>query len=215
MSFDSDFFKRFFNKYIQVIEDNKDYLSDLDRKAGDGDHGITMSIGWQAVKKELEGPLYDEKDPAKINIVVGKTFLNATGSSVGPLYATGFLRGAKVLKDSSNFNEKTLVSYWESFCNGIKERGGAEIGDKTMIDTLEPAKNKLIEQFEITNDLIVSFAKALIEAKKGMESTINMISKKGRSSRLGDRSRGGQDPGATSAYLLLKSFMDSLEVYII
>lgn len=211
MSIDASFFKDFFYDYIKVIEENKNYLCKLDRKIGDGDHGVTMSIGWRAVRKELDGALQQEKDPVKLNVAVGKTFLNAVGSSVGPLYATGFLRGAKALRGADEISENALVEYWDAFCSGVKERGGAEVGDKTMVDTLEPARISLVKQFEKTGDIENAFSLAVKEAEKGMKSTINLLSQKGRSSRLGERSIGNQDPGATSAYLLLETFWNTLK----
>src|SRR5699024_10063331 len=84
----------FIQKLVAMIESEKDYLCELDRKIGDGDHGVTMSIGFQAVNEVLDDELSNEQDCSKISVKVGKTFLNAVGSSVGPLYATGFMRGA-------------------------------------------------------------------------------------------------------------------------
>ncbi|WP_085991143.1 dihydroxyacetone kinase subunit DhaL [Oceanobacillus senegalensis] len=199
--------KDFFKVVVNMIEDEKDYLCELDRKLGDGDHGVTMSIGWQAVNEKLESELADEEDCAKISLTVGKTFLSAVGSSVGPLYATGFMRGAKIVKGKSDMNDADLAQYWIAFAKGIKERGQAEVGDKTMIDTLEPFGNALNDKFAESADFLSSFTEAVAEAKKGMESTKDLVSKKGRSSRLGDRSVGAQDPGATSAYLILDSFL--------
>ncbi|CDQ38894.1 MULTISPECIES: dihydroxyacetone kinase subunit DhaL [Virgibacillus] len=203
--------KDYFHLIVNMVEEEKDYLCELDRKIGDGDHGVTMSIGWQAVNEKLVNELVDEEDPAKISLVVGKTFLSAVGSSVGPLYATGFMRGAKTLKNKNTLHDNDLTAYWVAFANGIKERGQAEVGDKTMVDTLEPFAESLTSQFADTQDFLTAFQIAVNDAKKGMESTKKLISKKGRSSRLGERSVGAQDPGATSVYFILATFLSFIE----
>lgn len=204
-------FLQYFNNVVDVIEVEKDYLCELDRKLGDGDHGVTMSIGWQAVKEKLDNDLAEEEDLAKVSITVGKTFLSAVGSSVGPLYATGFMRGAKVVKGKTTADDKDLAEYWSAFAKGIQERGGAEVGDKTMVDTLVPFVTELEAQFAESGNFEEAFSLAVVKAKEGMESTKDLLSKKGRSSRLGDRSLGAQDPGATSAYLILDTFLKYIQ----
>ncbi|PLT33726.1 dihydroxyacetone kinase subunit DhaL [Bacillus sp. V5-8f] len=211
MIFTSKDFKSFLSNVVEVIEENKDYLSELDRKIGDGDHGVTMSIGWQAINEKLQNELLNEEDCSKISVSAGRTFLSAVGSSVGPLYATGFLRGAKAIQNKKELTDENLKDFWIAFILGVQERGQAEIGDKTMIDTLLPAKKELELQYGLTGNLYESFLKALTVAKKGMESTKEMLSKRGRSSRLGERSIGNQDPGATSAYLILLTFFQTLK----
>ncbi|WP_174614673.1 dihydroxyacetone kinase subunit DhaL [Virgibacillus ihumii] len=207
MEFTAEDLKSYFDDVIEMIEEEKDYLCELDRKIGDGDHGVTMSIGWQAAKEMIDGDLKDEDDCGKISMIVGKTFLNAVGSSVGPLYATGLMRGAKTVKKKTVLNDGDLAEYWLAFVKGVQERGQAKAGDKTMMDTLEPFGKAFQVKFEGTNEFIPSFDHALDFAKKGMESTKELVSQKGRSSRLGDRSVGFQDPGATSAYLMLLTFL--------
>ncbi|WP_036080416.1 dihydroxyacetone kinase subunit DhaL [Listeria cornellensis] len=201
-------FRDFLNNVTETMEREKDYLCELDRKLGDGDHGVTMSIGWQAIKKELAQQ--DELDCSKLAVLAGKTFLEAVGSSVGPLYATGFLRGAKVIKGKEVLSDADLTVFWLAFMGGVKERGQAEVGDKTMIDTLEPARIALEHAFSESGNFEEAFRVAMVAAEAGMISTIDLLSKRGRSSRLGDRSLGNQDPGATSAYLILTDFLVSL-----
>lgn len=196
----------YFKLVVEVIEKEKDYLCELDRKLGDGDHGVTMSIGWQAVNQKLNNELSSETDCGKISSTIGMTFLNAVGSSVGPLYATGFLRGGKAVAQKSELIDQDLVDYWIAFINGIKERGQAKVGDKTMIDTLDPALEAL--QASASTNFLEAFPKAVDAAEKGMISTVDLIAKIGRSSRLGERSIGFQDPGATSAYLILAAFLE-------
>ncbi|TFJ92346.1 dihydroxyacetone kinase subunit DhaL [Lentibacillus salicampi] len=204
-------FKTYLKNVITMVESEKDYLCELDRKIGDGDHGITMSIGFQAVRENLDHELAEETDCSKISISVGKTFLNAVGSSVGPLYATGFMRGAKQIKKKEVLNDQDVIAFWIAFGNGVKERGRAEIGDKTMVDTFAPFVDALEANGKGAEDLSTIFREAVTKAEEGMHSTKKLISKKGRSSRLGDRSIGAQDPGATSAYFLLVTFLALIE----
>jgi len=203
--------KIYLNNVVTMIESEKNYLCELDRKIGDGDHGVTMSIGFQAVKEKLDNELVEENDCSKISITTGKTFLNAVGSSVGPLYATGFMRGAKQIKKKETLNDSDLIAFWIAFGNGIQERGQAEVGDKTMVDTLAPFVEVLEREGEGSDNMLSVFRKAVSAAEKGMISTNDLVSKIGRSSRLGERSVGEQDPGATSAYLLLNTFQEFLE----
>lgn len=198
----------YFRQVVEVMENEKDYLCELDRKLGDGDHGVTMSIGWQAVNELLNNKIVDETDCGVISSKVGMTFLNAVGSSVGPLYATGFMRAGKAVKNKVELNDTDLAEYWIAFVNGVKERGNVQVGDKTIVDTLEPAVKALEENFEKSRDFISAFSEAVSAGEKGMKSTIDLVSKIGRSSRLGERSKGAQDPGATSAYLILSTFLE-------
>jgi dihydroxyacetone kinase-like protein len=207
MNFTSKDFLDYFKLVVEVMETEKDYLCDLDRKLGDGDHGVTMSIGWQAVKEKLNNELANETDLGKISSLVGMTFLNAVGSSVGPLYATGFINGGKVVKGKSEINDTDLTEYWLAFINGIKDRGKAQVGDKTIVDTIDPAAKALEVSFAESQDFLSAFNDAVLAGEEGMKSTIDLVSKIGRSSRLGERSKGAQDPGATSAYMILDTFL--------
>lgn len=203
--------KNYLSNVIEMIEEKRDYLCELDRKLGDGDHGVTMSIGWQAIKEKLENELKDETDCAKVLSVAGRTFLSAVGSSVGPLYATGFMRGAKNFQGKIEVDDEDLKDFWVAFIQGIKERGQAEVGDKTMVDTLQPALEALESSYAKSRDFLSAFMDAVVAAEKGMESTKDLLSKRGRSSRLGERSLGTQDPGATSAYYILEVFLTTIK----
>lgn len=208
MNINAKEFIEYFKQVVNLMEEERDYLCELDRKLGDGDHGVTMSIGWQAVNEQLNNQLAEEEDCGKISSNVGMTFLNAVGSSVGPLYATGFMRGGKAIKGKSNLNDSDLVEFWSAFVTGMKERSQAEVGDKTIIDTIEPAAIALNENFSKTENFTSAFTEAVAAGKTGMESTTELMSKIGRSSRLGERSIGFQDPGATSAYMILNAFLE-------
>ncbi|MFH4903210.1 MULTISPECIES: dihydroxyacetone kinase subunit DhaL [Staphylococcus] len=206
MTLTSETYKSFILALAELFEEQKDNLCELDRKIGDGDHGVTMNIGYQAVKDTIHNELQAQNDIAKISVAVGKSFLDAVGSSVGPLYASGYLKAAVAVKNKTELNDTDLYQFWIAFSKGIKARGKAEIGDKTMIDTLEPFYLSLESSKSQNINFKEAFVPALLEAKKGMESTKDIVSNKGRSKRLGYRSQGHVDPGAMSAYLMLNTF---------
>ncbi|MEB8127143.1 dihydroxyacetone kinase subunit L [Staphylococcus succinus] len=202
----SQSFKSYILNLTELFEQQKDELCELDRKIGDGDHGITMNIGYQAVKTTLQNELQTQDDIAKISVAVGKTFLDAVGSSVGPLYASGFLKAAVAVKNKTQLDDTALYDFWIAFSKGIKDRGKAEIGDKTMVDTLEPFYKSLEDSQSQNKSFANAYIEALSNAKAGMESTKDIVSNKGRSKRLGYRSQGHVDPGAMSSYLMLDKF---------
>lgn len=206
MTLTSETYKSFILALAELFEEQKDNLCELDRKIGDGDHGVTMNIGYQAVKSTIHNELQVQDDIAKISVAVGKSFLDAVGSSVGPLYASGFLKSAVAVKNKTELDDTDLYQFWIAFSKGIKARGKAEIGDKTMIDTLEPFYLSLETSKYQSINFKEAFEIALLEAKKGMESTKDIVSNKGRSKLLGYRAQGHVDPGAMSAYLMLNTF---------
>ena len=204
-----------FIKIILAICDNvekeKDYLSELDRAAGDGDHGVTMSIGWSAVKEKIstvdENLAFD-----KICMQIASSFLSAVGASAGPLYATALMRGGAKLKDLTVINSSQLSDFFDAAANGIQERGKANLGDKTMLDVWLPTAKKIKEISSSTDDIIEILRQGSSTANESMLATKDMLSKKGRSSKLGERSRGHIDPGAASSALIFKTFHETTKI---
>jgi dihydroxyacetone kinase-like protein len=192
------------------IEEKKDELSELDRAVGDGDHGVTMSIGWQAIVEKIEG--YTGEDIGGMCKEMGMAFLNAVGSSVGPLYATAFLRGGAALHGKNELGEEDVVQFWQAMVQGIQERGKAQPGDKTMMDAWLPAMEALKKARVEGHSLIESMEAAVLACEEGMKSTAGLVSRLGRSSRLGERSLGHIDPGAASAHLILSAFTEELKI---
>ncbi|MBB6451387.1 dihydroxyacetone kinase-like protein [Geomicrobium halophilum] len=193
--------KSFLIGLSDIMKENRDYLCELDRYLGDGDHGVTMAEGWTAVKEHLEE--MEETDCGKLSMKAGKIFLDTVGSSVGPLYASGFLSGARCIKEKEKLQNEDLVEFWEAFIEGVQDRGQAEIGDKTTLDTWLPILGELKKSKAPETKLL----NANELAEQGMQATKDMVAVKGRASRLGDRSLGYQDPGATSAHLIYSSFI--------
>ncbi|MCC5895611.1 MAG: dihydroxyacetone kinase subunit L [Alkalibacterium sp.] len=209
MNLNADHLTRYLKTVVEKIEEEKNYLSELDRKLGDGDHGVTMSIGFNAVNKKLD-ELTDEKKVKTVLTSAGMSFLDAVGSSVGPLYASGFIKAGNALGDKEELTDEDIFSLWTSFVDGVEHRSGAKVGDKTILDTLIPFRESLKETSD-SDGIVERFSKAVKAGKSGMEETENMQSNIGRSSRLGERSIGTKDPGATSAYLIIQTFLSYIE----
>ncbi len=202
-----DKFKDIMISIADTIEKKVDYLTDLDAKIGDGDHGINMAKGFKKIKEDLKA--YEGDDIGEILILSGKVLLNEIGGAMGPLYGGGLVRAGIALKGKSSINKEDIYTLFSSLLESVKELGGARLGDKTMVDTLEPFVKEYEEKIK-KEDISFSFELALARAKEGMESTKDMVSKIGRSSRLLERSKGHIDVGAASSYLILESFYSSI-----
>ena len=195
--------------YATFIEQNKDYLTELDAAIGDADHGINMNRGFQKVANQLCS--LTEKDISQIFKTVSMTLISSVGGASGALYGTFFLQASNAVTGLSELTPIDTAKLLETGLLGIKERGKANFGDKTMLDTLEPAINTFTNAISQGNNTLEALQKAVIAAEQGMKNTIPLIAKKGRATYLGERSIGHQDPGATSAYFLLKTFLEVIE----
>ncbi|MDZ5452070.1 dihydroxyacetone kinase subunit DhaL [Labrys sp. ZIDIC5] len=191
----------------QIIAE-KDWLSELDGVIGDGDHGVTMEVGWRAVQKALdEGP--DNEAIEGICKRMAKAFLDAVGASSGPLYATAFLRAGTAVGNRLNLDSEALAAWLSAACQGIRDRGRAEPGDKTMIDAWVPAVSAALEQAREKGSTLDILIAARDGAKDGMEATAAMEARRGRAAKLGKRSMGHIDPGAASTYVMLRAMSEA------
>lgn len=186
----------------QVYSENKEYLTKLDAAIGDADHGINMNRGFTAVKTELENSSPD--NIANALKTVAMTLIKKVGGASGPLYGTFFLRASTAVTGKEQLESAAVVSMFESGFSGIIQRGKAEVGDKTMVDAWSPALQAMNEALDNGADLQTILQKGASAAEEGMKNTIPIQAKKGRASYLGERSKGHQDPGATSTYLMLQ-----------
>jgi dihydroxyacetone kinase len=193
----------------QIVAE-KDWLSELDGVIGDGDHGVTMEIGWKAVQRALE----DAPDNETIEGTckrMAKAFLDAVGASSGPLYATAFLRAGTAVGDRLNLDGKGMSNWLSAACQGVRDRGRAEPGDKTMIDAWVPAVAAAEARADKGQSALETLVAAREGAEAGMRSTAAMESRRGRSAKLGARSVGHIDPGAASTYVMLRAMAAALE----
>jgi phosphoenolpyruvate---glycerone phosphotransferase subunit DhaL len=191
-----------------AMEENRRYLTKLDSEIGDGDHGNNMNRGFQAAIERLESA--DPSTPADVLKAVSMALISKVGGAAGPLYGTAFLRASTALADKEEVSASDAAEALEAALGGVKQRGKAEVGDKTIIDALEPAV-EAAKKSAAENSVPGVFRAAADAAKEGAESTVPLTARRGRASYLGARSEGHQDPGATSTYLLLDAAARSLE----
>lgn len=185
-----------------TIEKEKNYLSELDGAIGDGDHGVNMAKCFREVKKTLAET--QANDIESLFKSVGMVVLNV-GGAMGALYGTFFLKLSQETTGKTALNLNDLVRMFQTAEKGILVIGKAKLGDKTLIDTLSPAVRALEESERESKALPEALANFEQAAKEGMESTRKMMARMGRASRLGERTIGHQDPGATSCYFILRS----------
>ena len=190
-----------------VIEE-KQFLTDLDAAIGDGDHGINMARGFEAVKTKLAGA--PDGDVSAALKLVGMTLISTVGGAAGPLYGTAFLRAASAAQGKELVDEATAQKMLEAAVGGIKERGKATRGEKTILDALEPAAEAFAQAREDGKTMLECLEAAQSAAAAGVEYTKTIIATKGRASYLGERSIGHQDPGATSTTLMLQTLYQQL-----
>ena len=203
MTISQDQFVSWIKTFANVIAENKEYLTELDSAIGDADHGINMNRGFQAVLTKL--PAFANQDIGSIAKNVGMVLISTVGGASGPLYGTFFIQVGKETAGKLELTLHDWVTALESAVNGVMLRGKANLGDKTMLDSLIPALDALKECSAKGTSLAEALSASEKAAEQGMLSTIPIIAKKGRASYLGERSAGTQDPGATSSYLLLKT----------
>jgi dihydroxyacetone kinase-like protein len=196
--------------FATVLEENKDYLTELDAVIGDADHGINMNRGFQKVLTQL--PNIAEQDIGNILKTVSMTLISSVGGASGPLYGTLFLRASTTVMGKQELTGEDLAKLLQAAVEGIVQRGKANLGDKTMLDALSPACDVFREAVAQGYGIVEALQQAVFAAKEGMKNTIPLVAKKGRASYLGERSVGHQDPGATSSYLMLKTLFDVLQV---
>lgn len=195
------------NSLAQVLHENRDYLTQLDSPIGDADHGINMDRGFKAVIDKL--PTVAAMDIGSILKTVGTTLVSTVGGASGPLYGTAFLRAGIATSGKHELYEADYIGMLEAALEGIKARGKAQPGEKTMVDALTPALATAKEAQTEGLDLSQIMRRASDAAEVGMKATIPMLAIKGRASYLGERSIGHQDPGATSSWLILKTLADT------
>lgn len=191
-----------------VIKENRKYLSEIDGAIGDGDHGINMDKGFSLVAQRLVGQEMNFSDALG---TLGTTLLEDIGGSMGPLYGMFFKQMGRVTKNVEIVDIAVVYEMCNSAMEGVMRLSDVKIGDKTMIDTLHPAVKALSEAVELGKPFDEAIDSMIDSAQKGWQSTKDMVAKIGRASRLGERSRGVLDAGATSCYLILKSMGESMK----
>ena len=191
------------NKLAEVFEESKDHLNDLDTKIGDGDHGLSMARGFTAVAKYVK-----EKVPATISALLmegGMQFNEAAGSTIGILMFSGMREAGKVVKDKEEATLSDLAAMLEAAIQGIMKRGKAQVGQKTILDSLHPALEALQQGLGSGMDEEKLVAAVIQAAADGAEKTRDLRPEAGRARWFSERSQGQIDPGAVSGHLIIKT----------
>jgi len=186
-----------------AVREARDHLVQLDAAIGDGDHGTNMTRGFAAVVQALDGE--SEAPPGRLLILAGRTLVSSVGGASGPLWGSALRAGGRVLGDQPTFEGEQLVEVLAAALDSVKDLGAAVVGDKTMVDALEPAVATLRARLGDGATLLIALEEAALAAEEGMRATIPLQARKGRASYLGERSIGHQDPGATSTALIIRA----------
>jgi dihydroxyacetone kinase-like protein len=195
-------------RFAAHIAEQKDYLTQLDAAIGDADHGANMHRGLQAVlakKAELQN-----SDIGAMLKGVAMTLISTVGGASGALYGTFFLQASTLAGGRTELSPSEFGSVLEKGLAGVVLRGKAALGDKTMIDALQPAIKAYKLSIDSDETLEQALSKAVIAAEEGLKSTVPLVARKGRASYLGERSAGHPDPGATSTLILFRSAAETL-----
>ncbi|MBU9712631.1 dihydroxyacetone kinase subunit DhaL [Evansella tamaricis] len=204
MLFDVSGAKHWIVRLNQKLQEQKKYLTSLDQAIGDGDHGLNMARGFQEVVLKIHDTEY--KDLGTFFKDVGMTLILKVGGASGPLYGTAFLKFSMELKEKKEINGIELGEALSAALEGIRSRGRAQLGDKTIVDVWEPVVDLMMSEGENLNpDELIRLA------NEKMEDTKDMEAKKGRAAYLGKRSIGHIDPGATSSMYLFEALAEVLK----
>jgi dihydroxyacetone kinase-like protein len=188
---------------VETVEANRAYLSEVDGAIGDGDHGINMSKGFVLARTRLGDQSISVSDGVAL---IGKTLMTEIGGAMGPIYGTFFIQMSLQAKNKADIDVHVFDAMLTSARKAVEDLGGAKPGDKTIMDTLVPAQQKYHEAISAGADFHQALQQMADAAEQGKESTRNLVAKIGRASRLGERSRGTLDAGATSCALILGTF---------
>ena len=194
--------------FAGLIEQNAQYLTELDSAIGDADHGTNMKRGMKAVVESLDSATPETADA--LFKQVGMKLVSAVGGASGPLYGTLFLRMGVSLGAVADTSPQDFAAALRAGLDGVVARGKAQLEDKTRVDALTPAVDALEQALAGGSPLQEGLAATVSAAEKGRDSVTPLVARKGRASYLGERSAGHQDPGATSTTLLLQAAADSL-----
>jgi len=191
------------------LEARSEELRQLDAIIGDGDLGITIQLGSEAMRQFLGSA--SETDIGQLLARCGMSINKASPSTFGTLLASACIAAGKAVRDKESISEAELVSMGEAAIDGIKKRGHAEVGEKTMLDCLVPAVEAFKTETANGGEVDTALAAAVAAAQEGLRSTIDMVSKHGRASWHRDKTVGVRDAGATAMYYMIESFARHLQ----
>ncbi len=203
--FDRDYFVAAFRRMAETAEINRDEWTKLDGDIGDGDHGINMSIGFREVVKQLDA-LPDDTDVAGLFKLVGMTLLRKVGGASGPLYGSFFMKAGAEVAGQPEVTFDDVRRMLRAGVTSIQQRGKAQLGDKTMLDSYLPGLDVL--EAADAGDPGAALDAFVARMRQGSDDTIPLVAKKGRAMRLGERSVGHRDPGSQSSWQLMNCLLE-------
>ncbi len=206
--FDRDYFVAVFRRMAEAAEANRDEWTKLDGDIGDGDHGINMSIGFREVTKQLDA-LPDDTDVGGLFKLVGMTLLRKVGGASGPLYGSFFMKAGAEVAGQPEVSFDDLRRMLRAGVTSIQQRGKAELGDKTMLDSYLPGLDVL--EAADAADPGAALDAFVARMKQGSDDTIPLVAKKGRAMRLGERAIGHRDPGSQSSWQLMNCLLEEYQ----
>jgi dihydroxyacetone kinase-like protein len=209
MSVDGDALRAMIGAIAEDVEASRDELCRLDGLIGDADHGIAMALGFGSARDAVAA-LDPGAEPTAVLNAAAKAFLNAVGASCGPLYATALMRAGAAVKGKAALDDGDVVALVQAMATGIRDRGKAEPGQKTMLDAWAPAAEAAAGAAAAGANLTGRLDAAAAAAREGAEATRGMVASKGRAERLGERAVGHVDPGAASAVVVIGAMRRSL-----
>lgn len=193
---------------IKAIQDNKQYLSDIDGQIGDGDHGINMNKGFTLCEEALQA---EPGDLAHGFRTLSRILMTQIGGSMGPLYGMFFKAMAKACKDKDTLDAAGFGEMLTAAKDKVLDISGAQPGDKTLLDVLLPAEESYRTALIANDDFVTCLERMSEAAEKGRDATKDMLARVGRSSRLGERSRGVIDAGSASCCLILQTMARAIK----
>jgi dihydroxyacetone kinase-like protein len=203
---DADFFRTWITAIADVVDEQRDHLTQLDSAIGDADHGTNLARGFGAVREALAKT--ETPTPGAVLRLTGTTLISTVGGASGPLYGTAFRRAAKSFGDAEEVGLPALAEALTAALEGITKLGAAREGEKTMVDALAPAVAAFTKAVTDDPDLAAALGALADAAEAGARATVEMQALKGRASYLGPRSVGHEDPGAASTALMLRALRD-------
>lgn len=190
-----------------AVERHRRALARLDEVLGDGDHGDNLVIGFRAAETHI-ADLPAETRPGELLCAVGHRLVSAVGGASGPLYGTAFIEAGFAAGGTAAIDAPTSATMLTAAAAGLARRGRCSVGDKTILDTLEPATRAFAAAIERGATTADASAEMLTAAAAGMRSTRPLIARRGLALRLGPRSAGHLDPGAVSCFVLLRALAE-------
>ncbi len=200
---------RVLNVVAAAIEAHSEELSALDAAGGDGDHGMSLALGARGALAAVANK--DDSDVGAFLDTIGKSLISGVGAAMGPLYGTALVKAGKVAAGKAQLDGTTVAEMLAACSDGIVLRGKTKVGDKTMLDAFAPAAEAAARTAAAGASALEVLRAASQAADAGALATKDMIATKGRAAKLGERTRGYQDAGATSTALMLRATLSAFD----